>query len=105
MEFRELLSRNSLPNKQKISEEEALKLEESYFSNKITNVKKNIYNISFINNKIFLKKLILLIILNKQLTQKSSNFIALGFENKEEDENEEEYSSEYSEIYMDDQQI
>lgn len=38
MEFRELLSRNSLPNKQKISEEEALKIEESQFSNKITNV-------------------------------------------------------------------
>lgn len=40
MEYIELLSRVSLPMKQKITEEEALKNEESLFSDAIINVNK-----------------------------------------------------------------
>jgi len=39
MEYMDLLSRVSLPMKQKTSEEEALKMEESLFSDAIINVK------------------------------------------------------------------
>jgi len=78
MEYIDLLSRISLPIKQKLSDEEALKIEETNFSEAIINV---IFKFIFFHKKNFL--------FHFQFTQKNSNFIPVGFENKEEEENEE----------------
>ncbi len=67
MEFKELLSRYSVPIKTKANEEELIRLEENNFSETIINVR----NVNF------------------QFSQKGSNFIAIGFEQKEEEENDE----------------
>lgn len=75
MDYVELLSRISLPIKQRISDEEALKNEETNFSEAIINVKSHFNNLFYLW---FFK-----------FTQKSSNFTPVGFENKEEEENEE----------------
>jgi hypothetical protein len=67
MEFKELLIRLSVPvTKATVNEEELIKQEEANFSETLINVKFLLF----------------------KFTQKNTNFIAPGFELKEEDENE-----------------
>ncbi len=68
MELKEILNRISQPIKPKLNEEEMIKNEESNISEVITNV---------------------LLLLTYKFSHKKTNFIPLGFESKEDEENEE----------------
>ena len=72
MELKEILNRLSMPVKPKINEEELIKNEENNISEVMNNVN------YFINLPPYIK-----------FSQKKTNFVPLGFETKDEEENEE----------------